>query len=59
MTSLSLLLAVVAEEARGVGGGVGGAATLTPLGQVRDPGRGLCRCMIDYNFDETDAFRER
>jgi len=29
MTSLSLLLAVVAEEARGVGGGVGGAATLT------------------------------
>jgi hypothetical protein len=30
-----------------------------PFGPGRDPGRGLCRCMIDYNFGETDVFRER
>ena len=30
----------------------------SPLGQVRDTDRGLCRCMIDYNFDENDVFHE-
>jgi hypothetical protein len=59
MTSLSLLLAVVAEEAGSVKRVSWRCSSSDPFGPGRDPGKGLCRCMIDYNFDNTAVFRER